>query len=77
VLFGLLDRRPVGDSPVISDDDDDEEPLRLATLRALEASGEGIQQRSHRRRRRRRPPGRGDSRGGGGSIPPTNPGGPV
>jgi CDP-diacylglycerol--serine O-phosphatidyltransferase len=73
VLFGLLDRRPQGDSPVISDDD---EPLRLTTAPVLETSSEAIHQRSHRRRRRRRPPGHGDSRGGG-NIPPGGPGGPV
>lgn len=72
VLFGLLDRRPQGDSPVISDDD---EPLRLTTVPALEPSTESLQQRSHRRRRRRRPPG--DSRGGSGNSPPGNPGGPL
>jgi CDP-diacylglycerol--serine O-phosphatidyltransferase len=74
VLFGLLDRRPVGDAPVISDDD--EEPLRLTTVPVLEKSGESMQQRSHRRRRRRRPPGPGDSRGGS-NIPPGGPGGPI
>ncbi|MFN2635987.1 MAG: CDP-diacylglycerol--serine O-phosphatidyltransferase [Gemmatimonadaceae bacterium] len=66
VLFGLLDRRPQGDSPVISDDDD--EPLLLAT--AVTEGGDSLR-RPHRRRRRRRPPGPGEQpRGGPPNIPP-------
>ncbi|HMG71163.1 MAG TPA: CDP-diacylglycerol--serine O-phosphatidyltransferase [Gemmatimonadaceae bacterium] len=74
VIFGLLDRVPRGDSPVI-DDDDDEEPL-LLTAAGVVDSGTEARQRSHRRKRRRRPPGPGDStRGGPGNFSP--PSGPV
>jgi CDP-diacylglycerol--serine O-phosphatidyltransferase len=72
VIFGLLDRRPRGDSPVI--DDDDEEPL-LLTAAGVVDTGSEARQRSHRRKRRRRPPGPGDSsRGGSGNFsPPSGP----
>jgi CDP-diacylglycerol--serine O-phosphatidyltransferase len=72
VIFGLLDRRPRGDSPVI--DDDDEEPLLLAAAGVVDTGSEA-RQRSHRRKRRRRPPGPGDSsRGGSGNFsPPSGP----
>ena len=75
VIFGLLDRRPRGDSPVI---DDDDEPLILAPVGVVDA-GDALRHRAHRRRRRRRPPGTGDSpRGGPGGIPPSGPlGGPI
>jgi CDP-diacylglycerol---serine O-phosphatidyltransferase len=63
VIFGLLDRRPVGDSPVISDDDD--EPLVLSAAGAVAAGGESARQRPNRRRRRRRPPGHGEPPPGG------------
>jgi CDP-diacylglycerol--serine O-phosphatidyltransferase len=78
VIFGLLDRRPRGDSPVIDDDDDedDEEPLLLAAAGVVD-TGTEARQRSHRRKRRRRPPGPGDSpRGGPGNFsPPPGPSG--
>jgi CDP-diacylglycerol--serine O-phosphatidyltransferase len=76
VIFGLLDRRPRGDSPVIDDDDDDEEPLLLAAAGVVD-TGTEARQRSHRRKRRRRPPGPGDSpRGGPGNFsPPPDPSG--
>ncbi|HJP85112.1 MAG TPA: CDP-diacylglycerol--serine O-phosphatidyltransferase [Gemmatimonadaceae bacterium] len=70
VLFGLIDRRPKGDSPVI----DDEEPLLLSTPGVVEPVGE-IPRHRHRRRRRRRPPGPGDSSRGGNFPPPGPTGG--
>jgi CDP-diacylglycerol---serine O-phosphatidyltransferase len=71
VIFGLLDKHPIGDSPVISDDDD--QILMPAT--SIVASGpETPRQRPHRRRRRRRPPGPGDPpRGNPGNVPPPGP----
>lgn len=73
VIFGLLDRRHVGDSPVISDDDDDLEPI-LLTGGAPGAGSEAARQRPQRRRRRRRPPGHGEPpRGGPTNIPPPGP----
>ena len=74
VIFGLLDRRPRGDSPVI----DDEEPLLLAGAGVIEQPlGDVAARQRTRRRRRRRPPGPGDSsRGTGGFNPPTPPSGP-
>jgi CDP-diacylglycerol--serine O-phosphatidyltransferase len=72
VIFGLLDRRPVGDSPVISDD---EEPLLLTAAGVIDGGNEALRQRPPRRRRRRRPPGHGESpRGGPPGTPPTSPG---
>ena len=68
VLFGLIDRRPKGDSPVI----DDEEPLLLTGAGIVEPVGE-IPRHRHRRRRRRRGPGPGDSSRGGSSFPPSGP----
>jgi hypothetical protein len=74
VIFGLLDRRPRGDSPVI----DDEEPLLLAAAGVVEPANELARQQRHRRRRRRRPPGSGESgRGPGGFPPPAGPTGGV
>jgi len=71
VIFGLLDRRPVGDSPVISDDD---EPLHLTGAGVVGAGSEAARQRPHRRRRRRRPPGHGEPPPGGPTdIPPPAP----
>ena len=71
VIFGLLDRRPRGDSPTI---DDDDEPLLLSGLGVVDSGGEALRQRTHRRRRRRRPPGPGDPpRGGPGNLPPSGP----
>ena len=67
VLFGLIDRRPKGDSPVI----DDEEPLLLTAAGVVEPIGDAP--RRHRRRRRRRGPGPGDSQRGGSNFPPTGP----
>ncbi|HJP59407.1 MAG TPA: CDP-diacylglycerol--serine O-phosphatidyltransferase, partial [Gemmatimonadaceae bacterium] len=67
VLFGLIDRQPKGDSPVI----DDEEPLLLGPAGVVEPVGE-IPRPRHRRRRRRRGPGPGDSRG---NFPPPGPSG--
>ena len=72
VIFGLLDRRPRGDSPVI----DDEEPLLLAAAGVVEPANELARQQRHRRRRRRRPPGPGDpGRGPSGFTPPGGPNG--
>ena len=68
VLFGLIDRRPKGDSPVI----DDEEPLLLTAAGVVEPVGE-IPRHRHRRRRRRRGPGPGGSSTGGSNFPPTGP----
>ncbi len=71
VIFGLLDRRPVGDSPVISDDD---EPILLSAAGVVGAGSEAARQRPTRRRRRRRPPGHGEPPPGGPSdIPPPSP----
>ncbi|HEX6629181.1 MAG TPA: CDP-diacylglycerol--serine O-phosphatidyltransferase [Gemmatimonadaceae bacterium] len=70
VLFGLIDRRPKGDSPVI----DDEEPLLLTAAGVVEPIGEVPRQRHRRRRRRRGGPGD-STRGGGGFQPPTGPSG--
>jgi CDP-diacylglycerol--serine O-phosphatidyltransferase len=70
VLFGLLDRRPKGDSPVI----DDEGPLLLAADTAVEPIGDGPRHR-RRRRRRRGPGGGGPPRGGGNFSPPGPSGG--
>ena len=68
VIFGLLDKRHVGDVPVISDDD---EPLLLTAAGVVDAGGEAPRQRPNRRRRRRRPPGHGEPpRGGPTNIPP-------
>jgi CDP-diacylglycerol---serine O-phosphatidyltransferase len=74
VIFGLLDRRPRGDSPTI---DDDDEPILLTAVGAVDSSSEAIRQRAHRRRRRRRPPGSGETPRGPGNLPPAGPlGGP-
>jgi CDP-diacylglycerol--serine O-phosphatidyltransferase len=67
VLFGFLDRRPKGDSPVI----DDEGPLLLASDAVVEPIGDGSRHR-RRRRRRRGPGGSGPSRG---NFPPPGPSG--
>lgn len=53
VVYGLIDRRPSGDDPVISDEDEDVEPL--AEREMLEAELIAAQ----RKRRRRRRSGRG------------------
>jgi CDP-diacylglycerol---serine O-phosphatidyltransferase len=71
VIFGLLDRRPRGDAPVI----DDDEPLLLAAAGVVDTGGDAMRQRSHRRRRRRRPPGSEPPRGGSSFPPPPPPGG--
>src|ERR1700681_1967133 len=72
VIFGLLDRRPVGDSPVISDDDD-VEPI-LLTGGVVVAGSEAARSRPHPRMRRRRPPGHDEPpRGGPTNIPPPGP----
>jgi CDP-diacylglycerol--serine O-phosphatidyltransferase len=71
VIFGLLDRRPVGDSPVISDDD---EPVLLSSAGVVAAGSEAARQRPNRRRRRRRPPGHSEPpTGGPTNIPPPGP----
>lgn len=70
VLFGLIDRRPKGDSPVI----DDEEPLLLTSAGVVEPIGD-VPRHRHRRRRRRRGPGPGDSQRGGSNFPPPGPSG--
>jgi CDP-diacylglycerol--serine O-phosphatidyltransferase len=72
VIFGLLDRRPIGDSPVISDED---EPLLLTAAGVVDSGSEALRQRPNRRRRRRRPPGHGEPpRGGPTGAPPPTPG---
>jgi len=71
VIFGLLDRRPRGDSPVI--DDDDDEPFFLSPAAVVDTGPDAIRQRAHRRRRRRRPPGPGDPPRGPGNLPPSGP----
>lgn len=70
VLFGLFDRRPKGDSPVI----DDEGPFLLAADAVVEPIGDGPRHR-RRRRRRRGPGGGGPPRGGGNFSPPGPSGG--
>ena len=63
VVYGLVDRRPSGDDPVISDDDDDlDEPRTRELLEADEIAA----QRKRRRRRRH-------GRGGQGNRPFSNP----
>jgi CDP-diacylglycerol--serine O-phosphatidyltransferase len=72
VIFGLMGRRPRGDSPVI---DDDDEPLLLTAAGVID-TGEAARQRSHRRKRRRRPPGPGEPpRSGPGNFSPPGPSG--
>jgi len=71
VIFGLLDRHPVGDSPVISDDD---EPLLLTAAGVVAPPSDSIRQRPPRRKRRRRPPGHGEPpRNGPTNMPPPGP----
>jgi CDP-diacylglycerol---serine O-phosphatidyltransferase len=71
VIFGLLDKHPVGDAPVISDDD---EPLLLTSTGVSAVASDAARQRPHRRRRRRRPPGHGEPpRGGPSGLPPSGP----
>jgi len=71
VIFGLLDKHPVGDSPVISDDD---EPLLLTAPGMVGAPADAARQRPPRRKRRRRPPGHGEPpRGGPPNMPPPGP----
>ena len=63
VVYGLIDRRPTGDDPVISDDDDElEEP---ETRELLEAEMVAAQRKRRRRRRH--------GRGGHGNRPFSNP----
>ncbi len=62
VIFGLLDKRPLGDAPVISDDDS----LLIPETDPIEETEEAARQRPPRRRRRRRPPGHGGAGGSGG-----------
>ena len=71
VIFGLLDKRPIGDAPVISDDDS----ILVAETDPIEESEEeaAARQRPPRRRRRRRPPGHGGGGGGGASDLPRPP----
>ena len=71
VIFGLLDKHPIGDSPVISDDDDQ---IIMPASSVVVTSPEAARQRPHRRRRRRRPPGPGDPpRGSPGNVTPPGP----
>jgi len=65
VIFGLLDKRPTGDAPVISDDDS----ILVPESDPIEESEEAARQRPPRRRRRRRPPGHGGSGGGPSDVP--------
>ena len=68
VIFGLLDKRPLGDSPVISDDD----AVLTPETDPIEESEESARQRPPRRRRRRRPPGHGGSGGSAGGGGPSD-----
>ncbi len=68
VIFGLLDKRPLGDAPVISDDDS----LLIPETDPIEETEEAARQRPPRRRRRRRPPGHGGSGGSGGGGGPSD-----
>jgi CDP-diacylglycerol---serine O-phosphatidyltransferase len=71
VIFGLLDKHPIGDSPVISDDDDQ---IIIPSSSVVVSGPETPRQRPHRRRRRRRPPGPGDPpRGTPGNVTPPGP----
>jgi CDP-diacylglycerol---serine O-phosphatidyltransferase len=71
VIFGLLDKHPVGDSPVISDDD---EPLLLTAAGVIAPPSDSVRQRPPRRKRRRRPPGHGEPpRSGPTNMPPPGP----
>ena len=71
VIFGLLDKHPVGDSPVISDDD---EPLLLTAAGVVAPPADSVRQRPPRRKRRRRPPGHGEPpRNGPTNVPPPGP----
>jgi CDP-diacylglycerol--serine O-phosphatidyltransferase len=71
VIFGLLDKHPVGDSPVISDDD---EPLLLTAAGVVAPPADSVRQRPPRRKRRRRPPGHGEPpRNGPTNMPPPGP----
>jgi CDP-diacylglycerol--serine O-phosphatidyltransferase len=71
VIFGLLDKHPVGDSPVISDDD---EPLLLTAAGVVAPPSDMARQRPPRRKRRRRPPGHGEPpRNGPTNMPPPGP----
>lgn len=71
VIFGLLDKHPVGDSPVISDDD---EPLLLTAAGVIAPPTDSVRQRPPRRKRRRRPPGHGEPpRNGPTNMPPPGP----
>jgi CDP-diacylglycerol---serine O-phosphatidyltransferase len=71
VIFGLLDKHPVGDSPVISDDD---EPLLLTAAGVVAPAVDSVRQRPPRRKRRRRPPGHGEPpRSGPTNTPPPGP----
>jgi CDP-diacylglycerol---serine O-phosphatidyltransferase len=73
VIFGLLDKHPVGDSPVISDDD---EPLLLGAAGVAAPAVDSLRQRPPRRKRRRRPPGHGEPpRSGPANTPPPGPAG--
>src|SRR5258705_10992439 len=74
VIFGLLDRRPRGDSPVISDD---EEPLLLTAAGVIDSGRDALRQRPPRRKRRRRPPRPRDSPRGGPPGMPPGPSGPT
>ena len=71
VIFGLLDKHPAGDSPVISDDD---EPLLLSAAGVILPPADAARQRPPRRKRRRRPPGHGEPpRNGPSNMPPPEP----
>lgn len=66
VVYGLMDRRPSGDDPVISDDDDDEGELDGLPTRELLEADVAAAQRKRRRRRRH-------GRGGPGNRPFSSP----
>ncbi|MGI8620107.1 MAG: CDP-diacylglycerol--serine O-phosphatidyltransferase [Gemmatimonadaceae bacterium] len=51
VVYGLIDRRPSGDAPVISDDDDEEDLEEPLTRELLEPELAAAQRKRRRRRR--------------------------
>lgn len=66
VLYGLIDRRPRGDAPVIDDDSDEDDPDEPRTRELLEPEMLAVERKRRRRRRH--------GRGGGPRRP--NPGRP-
>ncbi|MEO5580083.1 MAG: hypothetical protein ABIR58_05445, partial [Gemmatimonadaceae bacterium] len=73
VLFGMIGRRPRGDVPVISDDDEDLDPEPPEIVVPDIGPAEQLQLQQQRRKRRRRPPPRGDRPSSPRAFPPTPP----